>query len=252
MYKMRSLSRTARQQHIYLKNIRVQSCVHQVRQPQNDFRNVRLQSTVAAEEGYIKKFMKAVGWMDQSRTRLKLTGYFLYECVPDKVAYKDWFENLELPDTFASWFIITELHVWILMVRYMAEDITVSKAEKNKYIKGDGHFVRNCIIEALWADVGNKIKLLEGANPAIARKQVSELSEQFQAALVAYDEGLSDDRVLAAAIWRRFYSLSDDAKAENVEKIVNFIRHQVSVLDKIPGQDLKWKPDIAWLSIVNH
>lgn len=92
---------------------------------------------------------------------MKLTGYFLYECVPDKVVYNDWFEKLELPDTFASWFIITELHVWILMVRYMAEDITTSKAEKQKYVKGDGHFVRNCIIEALWADVGNKIKLLE-------------------------------------------------------------------------------------------
>lgn len=92
--------------------------------------------------------------------RLKLTGYFLYECVPDKVSYVDWFERLSLPDTFASWFVVTELHVWILMVRYMAVDLT-STGEKKKYVKGDGHFVRNCIIEALWADVGNRIKLLE-------------------------------------------------------------------------------------------
>lgn len=42
----------------------------------------------------------------------------------------------------------------------MAEDLTATSNE-NKYIKGDGHFVRNCIIEALWADVGNRIKLLE-------------------------------------------------------------------------------------------
>ncbi|XP_072939935.1 ubiquinol-cytochrome-c reductase complex assembly factor 1 [Epargyreus clarus] len=210
--------------------------------------NVKEQSTVAMDESYVKKFMNAVGWMDKSRTRLKLTGYFLYECVPDKVCYEEWFEKLELPDTFASWFLVTELHVWILMVRYMAEDIT----EKKKYIKGDGHFVRNCIIEALWADVANRIKLLEGANPSLAKKQVSELSEQFQAALVAYDEGLSDDKVMAAAIWRRFYSLSEDTKAENVERIVHFIRHQVSVLDKIPSENLKWKPDIPWLSIVNH
>ncbi|XP_052749246.1 ubiquinol-cytochrome-c reductase complex assembly factor 1 isoform X2 [Galleria mellonella] len=243
MYRIRILSRVLWQQRIHKKSFQVQPCIYTIRQ--NDFINRRFQSTVAVEDSYIKKFMKAVGWMDQSRTRLKLTGYFLYECVPDKVVYNDWFEKLELPDTFASWFVITELHVWILMVRYMAEDITTSKAEKQKYVKGDGHFVRNCIIEALWADVGNKIKLLEGANPAIARKQVTELSEQFQAALVAYDEGLSDDRVLAAAIWRRFYSLSGDAKAEHVEKIVNFIRHQISLLDKIPSQDLKWKPEIT-------
>ncbi|KAJ0178771.1 hypothetical protein K1T71_005546 [Dendrolimus kikuchii] len=183
--------------------------------------------------------------------RLKLTGYFLYECIPAKVAYNEWFETLELPDTFASWFNVTELHVWMLMVRYMAEDIAMSANEKKKYVKGDGYFVRNCIVEALWADVANRIKLLEGANPAIARKQVTELSELFQAALVSYDEGLSDDKVMAAAIWRRFYSLSEDKKAEHVEKIVKFIRHQISLLDKIPSADLRWKPDITWLSISN-
>lgn len=47
------------------------------------------------------------------------------------------------------------------MVRYMAEDMTLSASEKKKFVKGDGHFVRNCIVEALWADVANKIKLLE-------------------------------------------------------------------------------------------
>ncbi|CAH0763725.1 unnamed protein product [Diatraea saccharalis] len=196
--------------------------------------------------------MNAVGWMDQSRTKLKLTGYFLYESVPDKVAYKDWFEKLELPDTFVSWFTVTELHVWMLMVRYMAEDIATAITDKNKYIKADGHFVRNCIIEALWADVANKIKLLEGANPVIARKQVSELSEQFQAALIAYDEGLSDDKILAAAIWRRFYSLSEDVNAENIERIVHYVRHQLSLLDKVPSEDLKFKPNIVWLSILDH
>ncbi|CAK1546019.1 unnamed protein product [Leptosia nina] len=208
----------------------------------------REQSTVTIEESYVKKFMKAVGWMDKERTRLKLTGFFLYESVPERIDYQQWFEVLELPDTFASWFIVTELHVWLLLVRYMAQDVQII-GEKKKYLKGDGHFVRNCIIEALWADVANRIKLLEGANPTIARKQVTEISEQFQAALVGYDEGLNDDRVLAAAVWRRFYSLSEDTPPKHVEKIVHFIRHQMSLLDRIPSDDLKWKPQITWLSI---
>ncbi|KAF9815874.1 hypothetical protein SFRURICE_009772 [Spodoptera frugiperda] len=149
--------------------------------------NTRNLNTVTVEDSYVKKFMNAVGWMDQSRTRLKLTGYFLYECIPENVSYAEWFESLELPDTFASWFVITELHVWMLMVRYMAEDILLPVNEKKKYIKGDGHFVRNCIIEALWADVANKIKLLE-----------------------------------------------------------------VAELDKIPSEDLRSKPKISWLSILDH
>lgn len=214
--------------------------------------NIRQQATVAVNDSYIKKFMKAVGWLDQERTRLKLTGYFLYECVPDSVSYEEWFEHLELPDTFASWFIITELHVWLLLVRYMAEDVTSTTSEKKNYVNGNGHFVRNCIIEALWADVANRIKFLEGANPAIARKQVTELSEQFQASLVAYDEGLYEDKILAAAVWRRFYSLSEEVKAEHVVKIIHFIRHQLFELDKIPSEKLRWKPEINWLSILKH
>ncbi|KAJ2952139.1 hypothetical protein O0L34_g4418 [Tuta absoluta] len=214
--------------------------------------NARDQGTVAIEDSYVKKFMKAVGWMDHNRTRLKLTGYFLYECVPDKVEYHEWFTKLDLPDTFASWFIVTELHVWLLLVRYMAEDCSSATSDKTKYVKGDGHFVRNCIIEALWADVANRIKLLEGANPAIARKQVSELSEQFQAALVAYDEGLSDDKILASTIWRRFFSLEPETDPESIATIIHFIRHQMAELDKIPSEKLKKKPDITWLSILEH
>lgn len=74
------------------------------------------------------------------------------------------------------------------------------------------------------------LSYFQGANPAIARKQVTELSEQFQAALVAYDEGLSDDRVLASAIWRRLFNLDKDANAENIEMVVHFIRHQVRII----------------------
>lgn len=44
---------------------------------------------------------------------------------------------------------------------------------------------------------------------------------------MAYDEGLSEDTILASAVWRRFYFLDDNVKAENVETIVHFIRHQV-------------------------
>lgn len=92
--------------------------------------------------------------------------------MPEQVAYLEWFEELELPDTFVSWFTVTELHVWLLLVRYMAEDVASTGTEKKKYVKGDGHFVRNCIIEALWADVGNRIKLLEVINLFISFSSV--------------------------------------------------------------------------------
>lgn len=56
-----------------------------------------------------------------------------------------------MPDTFNSWFLITELHVWILLVRSMAEG-----CEKDSY----GRVMRNNIVEALWADVATRSKQL--------------------------------------------------------------------------------------------
>jgi cytochrome b pre-mRNA-processing protein 3 len=56
--------------------------------------------------------------------------------------------ELQMPDTFYSWFLVTELHVWMLMVRTMAEG-------------EEGRFVRNNIVEAMWEDVITRVKKLE-------------------------------------------------------------------------------------------
>lgn len=56
-----------------------------------------------------------------------------------------------MPDTFFSWFLVTELHVWMLMVRYMAEG-------------KDGKTVRNNLVEAMWNDVDNRINKLGVSN----------------------------------------------------------------------------------------
>lgn len=54
---------------------------------------------------------------------------------------------MEMPDTFNSWFLVTELHVWMLMVKAME-------------IGGDGRLIRNFIVEAMWEDVSTKGKML--------------------------------------------------------------------------------------------
>lgn len=60
------------------------------------------------------------------------------------------------------------------------------------------------------------------------KQQVFELSEQLQAALLSYDEGLqSSDTVLAGALWRRFYQL-DAVDPENLVTLVKYIRKQAS------------------------
>lgn len=57
------------------------------------------------------------------------------------------FSELNLPDSFNSWFLITELHLWMVFVRLMNEGTK-------------GSMVRNFITEALWNDVEFRTKKL--------------------------------------------------------------------------------------------
>lgn len=52
-----------------------------------------------------------------------------------------------MPDTFNSWFIITELHLWMIFVRLMNEGT-------------QGTMIRNFVMEALWNDVEFRSKKL--------------------------------------------------------------------------------------------
>lgn len=65
----------------------------------------------------------------------------------DKINYAQFFQKFCLQDTFYTWFVITELHVWMLMVRFMAEG-------------KDGREVRNRILQAMWVDVEHRAKKL--------------------------------------------------------------------------------------------
>lgn len=56
-------------------------------------------------------------------------------------------EKHDLPDTFYSWFVITELHIWMLSARAMAEG-------------KEGQLLRNSLVEALWTDVAKRTKKL--------------------------------------------------------------------------------------------
>lgn len=153
--------------------------------------------------------------------RLRVSSYQLYQSIADKINYREFFELFNLPNTFNSWFLVTELHVWMILLRAMAEG-----SESGE----DGRFMRNCIVEAMWDDVNKRAKKLGASNPSGVRKQIQVLSEQFQAALLAYDEGImADDKVLASALWRRFFEKNCE-NYENLEALVKYVRLNVSTL----------------------
>lgn len=191
--------------------------------------------------GFLKRFIARMGWIDNSKVRLRVSSCALYESVADSINYAEFFTLFRMPDTFNTWFLITELHVWMLLVRSMAEG-----AEKD----AAGRYLRNCIVETMWNDVTTRAKKLAADNPSAVKPQIQMLSEQFQAALISYDEGISfDDKALAAALWRRFFSGKCD-DYEKLELLVKYVRKQMSMLDQLSRYDFAIKPKVQWLPLV--
>lgn len=123
--------------------------------------------------------------------------------------------KFNMANTFNTWFLITEIHVWMLMVRAMAE-------------RDRGQLIRNNIVESLWADALTRSKTMAPDDSRLVKKQIEELSGQFQYAIVSYDEGLTkDDRQLASALWKRFFNSNCD-DYEHIELMVKYIRLNVS------------------------
>lgn len=172
--------------------------------------------------------------------KLKFSSYFLYETVADQLNYAEFFDKFQLQNTFNSWFLVTELHIWMLLVRSMAEG-----AERNQ----DGRFLRNTIVEAMWNDVSSRAKKLGAHNPGMVRKQTEILGQQFQAALINYDEGLlNDDKVMAGALWRRFFQKECDDFSQ-LDLLVKYVRAQMHMLDNLDRNSFVVKPKVKWLSL---
>ncbi|XP_067643019.1 ubiquinol-cytochrome-c reductase complex assembly factor 1 [Eurosta solidaginis] len=192
------------------------------------------------DEPILKRVLNKVGFAFTTKARLRVSSNLLYENVADKISYFSFFKAFELPNTFNSWFLVTELHVWMLLVRAMAEG-----SESGE----DGRFIRNCIVEVMWGDVNTRAKKLGANNPSRTRKQIEILSEQFQAALISYDEGImAEDRVLAGALWRRFFAMDCD-DITKIERLVKYVREQVNILDKMSREEFLQKPKIPWTDL---
>lgn len=187
--------------------------------------------------GFFRKILKSFA---KSKSRLRAGSSLLYENIADRVNYVEFFQEFELKDSFNSWFLITELHVWLLCTRLMQEGTED---------KEDGRFLRNCLVETMWGDVQSRSKKLGNDNPSFKRKQIEILSEQFQASLISYDEGLwFDDKALACALWRRFFE-SDCSNFTDLEKLVKYVRKNSKYLDELSLEQLISKPKIDWKSL---
>ncbi|XP_046420949.1 ubiquinol-cytochrome-c reductase complex assembly factor 1 isoform X1 [Neodiprion virginianus] len=194
--------------------------------------------SVDAKDGFVKRIFKKYNLFNLAESKVKYCSYLLYESIADNINYAQFFKEFNMKDTYYSWFLITELHVWMLMTRAMAE---------NEH----GRIARNSVVEAMWGDANCRAKELWSENPSGVRMHLHELSEQFNCAIIGYDEGVNgDDKVLAGAIWRRIFQLECNDPVL-LEKLLVYIRKQMTHLDNTPRKDLFDKPKLKWLPLVD-
>ncbi|XP_013774475.1 ubiquinol-cytochrome-c reductase complex assembly factor 1-like [Limulus polyphemus] len=186
-----------------------------------------------ATGGILSKVRRKLGLLEVSKMRLMASAVFLYEACVDDVNISTFFTRYQLPDTFLSWFLVMELHVWMCLVRVMKE--------------GDkGRFVRNKVVEAMWKDVDMRLSKLGESSAAKKREGKKELLSHFQASLFSYDEGLlSDDKILAAAIWRILFCYSCTSPIL-LEELVHYVRKQVDYLDSQSSEAIITKGKLQW------
>ena len=103
-----------------------------------------------------------------SRALLGRSGQGLTTVATHKVDVADWFRLLDLPDTFYSWWLITELHAWMLCVR-----LRVGQTP-------EGEDLMNFMVAGLWTDLETRMKKIPGMSASKRGNQIWDLAEEFQ------------------------------------------------------------------------
>ena len=88
----------------------------------------------------VNKALKFVNRGKPLKSELGLAGSYLMNRCANGVDVLGFFKEFDLPDTFFSWYMVSELHLWMISVRLMSEDCN------------DCQEVRNWMLKQFWND----------------------------------------------------------------------------------------------------
>uniref|UniRef100_A0A671W8V1 Ubiquinol-cytochrome c reductase complex assembly factor 1 n=1 Tax=Sparus aurata TaxID=8175 RepID=A0A671W8V1_SPAAU len=193
------------------------------------------------EVGAFTKLIEAMGFtgpLKYNKWKIKIAALRMYTCCVERINYDDFFDKCSLPDTLNSWFLVAQLHVWMCLVRMRQEG-------------REGKYMCTYIVHSMWEDVEQRSKIM-GVD-AIHRKEAMKLmTETFYAALFGYDEGLlSDDCVLAAALWRNLFNRECEDPRQ-LELMVEYVRKQMQFIDALNGEDLLLTGEVKWRPLLEE
>uniref|UniRef100_H2LCQ8 Ubiquinol-cytochrome c reductase complex assembly factor 1 n=1 Tax=Oryzias latipes TaxID=8090 RepID=H2LCQ8_ORYLA len=187
------------------------------------------------EVGAFTKFIEAMGFtapLKYNKWKIKIAALRMYTCCVERINYDEFFEKCSLPDTLNSWFLIAQLHVWMCLVRMRQEG-------------REGKYMCRYIVHSMWEDVEQRSKIM-GIDAVHRKEAMKAMTETFYAAIFGYDEGiLSDDCVLAAALWRNLFNRQCEDPRQ-LELLVEYVRKQMQFIDSLDGEDLLLTGEVKW------
>ncbi|KAJ7998769.1 hypothetical protein DPEC_G00208320 [Dallia pectoralis] len=199
------------------------------------------QAATVEELSAFTKLIEAMGFtgpLKYNKWKIKIAALRMYTCCVERINYDEFFEKCSLPDTLNSWFLVAQLHVWMCLVRMRQEG-------------REGKYMCRYVVHSMWEDLEQRSKIMGIA--AIHRKEsMKAMTENFYAAIFGYDEGiLSEDRVLAAALWRNLFNRQCEDPRQ-VELMVEYVRKQMQFIDTLDGEDLLLTGEVKWRPLVEE
>lgn len=132
----------------------------------------------------------------------------------------EWLGVYESPNDFHSWFMLSLLHVWLVLVRLRLDG-------------HDGQLLADALFQFFWSDVERRLVALGMTNPLIFSKNLTLYTKFYYGTVVALDECLNaSDALLADALWRNVFSLSDDVSPRTLAMLVHYVRRELFRLAK--------------------
>ncbi|CAB4385076.1 unnamed protein product [Rhizophagus irregularis] len=171
------------------------------------------------------RLAKAFGYYDLPVQAIRITRELYQMCSKHYDDNKEFYIGAcGLPDSFQTWFSVTLLHIWMLMVRFRVEN--------------EGKIFMQQLVNHLFEDAEWRMREDYGiTSNSIIRHYIKDLLNQFHGGVMAYDEGMcKDDPVLAAALWRNI--LVTEGSAHNMACLVKHVRHELQRLDHLSYESI--------------
>ncbi|KAM3727266.1 Ubiquinol-cytochrome-c reductase complex assembly factor [Dirofilaria immitis] len=154
--------------------------------------------------------------------------YLYFDCA-NRFPYLKLCTALCLPDYLSTWYKLTLMHTWMLLVRLQ------SVLEAAAFIR-----IRNSIIEIMFDDIDKRLRIVseEMHEMLYHKKDKRRMAGLYIQTFFEYDEGfLSEDTALAGALWRNLY-MQRSVDPVYLNRAVHYVRGTMAYLDSLSLEEI--------------